>query len=151
VECLRPVSADPGAEPFWFLDVLRHHLSEDIEHKADASVVVARREFCRRWCYPHTGKWADNACLLSYGLGSGRTIRFLERAEGREFIPYAGLYSGMLMGALDTPWVIPFGRSPSWSRVKSGSSISLNSGPMRFVNAWTAAESSRRPGRKCSR
>src|ERR1700735_1346685 len=66
VGCSRPVSAAPGAEPFWFLDVLRHHLSEDIEHKADASVVVARREFCRRWCYPHTGKWADNACLLSY-------------------------------------------------------------------------------------
>jgi integrase len=100
VEYLRPVSSSSGAEPFWFLDVLRHHLFEDIEHKADTSVVAARREFCRRWGYPHISKWGDNSCLLSYGLGSGRTIRFLERAEGREFIPYAGLYGGMLMGAL---------------------------------------------------
>jgi hypothetical protein len=42
----------------------------------------------------------DNSTLLSYGRDSGRTIRFLERTEGREFIPYAGLYGGMLMGAL---------------------------------------------------
>lgn len=100
VEYLRPASADPGNEPFWFLDILRHHLFEDVEHKADALVVAARREFCRRWGYPHIGKWGDNSCLLSYGLGSGRTIRFLERTEGREFIPWAGLYGGMLMGAL---------------------------------------------------
>jgi integrase len=100
LEYLRPVSADPVGEPFWFLDVLRHHLFEDIENKADAGVVAARREFCRRWGYPHIGKWGDNSCLLSYGLGSGRTVRFLERAEGREFIPYAGLYGGTLMGAL---------------------------------------------------
>jgi hypothetical protein len=100
VEYLRPASAGPDGEPFWFLDVLRHHLFEDIEHKSDVGVVAARREFCRRWGYPHTGKWGDNSCLLSYGLGSGRTIRFLERSEGREFIPYAGLYGGMLMGVL---------------------------------------------------
>jgi integrase len=100
VEYLRPASTDSGGEPFWFLDVLRHHLFEDIEHKADAAVVAARREFCRQWGYPHTGKWGDNSSLLSYGLGSGRTVRFMERAEGREFIPFAGLYGGMLMGAL---------------------------------------------------
>ncbi len=97
VEYLRPAS---GGEPFWFLDVLRHHLFEDVEHKADTGVVAGRREFCRRWGYPHIGKWGNNSGLLSYGLGSGRTVRFLERAEGREFIPWAGLYGGMLMGAL---------------------------------------------------
>jgi hypothetical protein len=64
VEYLRPASPGFGSEPFWFLDVLRHHLFEDIENKADAGVVAARREFCQRWGYPHIGKWGDNSCLL---------------------------------------------------------------------------------------
>jgi hypothetical protein len=51
VEYLGPASADPVGEPFWFLDVLRHHLFEDIENKADADVIASRREFCRRWGY----------------------------------------------------------------------------------------------------
>jgi hypothetical protein len=46
VEYLRP-STD--CESFWFLDVFRHRLFEDIEHKADADAVAARAAFCRRW------------------------------------------------------------------------------------------------------
>jgi integrase len=99
VEYLRPATG-VGSEPFWFLDVFRHRLFEDIEHRADAGAVAARIEFCRHWGYTHVGKWPDNSNLLSYGRASGRTIRFLERTEGRQFIPYAGLYGGMLMAAL---------------------------------------------------
>lgn len=98
VEYLRSPGAD--TEAFWFLDVFRHRLFEDIEHRADADAVAARAAFCRRWGYAHAGKWGDNSALLSHGRDSGRTIRFLERTEGREFIPYAGLYAGMLMAAL---------------------------------------------------
>lgn len=98
VEYLRSPGAD--TEAFWFLDVFRHRLFEDIEHRADADAVAARAAFCRRWGYTHAGKWGDNSALLSHGRDSGRTIRFLERTEGREFIPYAGLYAGMLMAAL---------------------------------------------------
>jgi integrase len=100
VEYLRPSANGSSGELSWFLEVLRHRLFRDIEHKADASAVTARRDFCRRWGYANSAKWGDTARLLSHGLGSGRTVRFLERTEGREFIPYPGLYGGMLMGAL---------------------------------------------------
>jgi integrase len=98
VEYLQPPGID--SEPFWFRDVFRHRLFEDIENRADGEAVAARIGFCRRWGYTNTGKWPDNSNLLSYGRDSGRTIRFLERTEGREFMPYAGLYGGMLMAAL---------------------------------------------------
>jgi integrase len=100
VEYLRPAATAAKSEPFWFLDVFRHRVFDDMEHKADAGAVAARAEFCRQWGYANTGKWGDNSTLLSYGRDAGRMIRFLERSEGREFIAYAGLYGGMLMGAL---------------------------------------------------
>jgi integrase len=98
VEYLR--AAEVESDPFWFLDVFRNRLFEDIEHRADAGAVAARREFCQHWGYTNPGKWPDNSNLLSYGRDSGKTIRFLERTEGREFIPCAGLYGGVLMAGL---------------------------------------------------
>jgi len=100
VEYIRPAVTAAQSVPFWFLDVFRHRVFEDMENKVDAGAVAARAEFCRQWGYANTGKWGDNSTLLSYGRDSGRTIRFLERTEDREFIPYAGLYGGMLMAGL---------------------------------------------------
>jgi hypothetical protein len=99
VEYLRPAAASAN-EPFWFLDVFRHRLFQDIEHRADADAVAARAAFCQKWGHSRTGKWGDNSSLLSHGRDSCRTIRFLERTQGREFIPYAGLCGGMLMATL---------------------------------------------------
>jgi integrase len=100
VEYLRRDSVSSENQLFWFLDAFRHRLFDDIERKGDAAAAAARAVFCGRWGYTRSGKSSDNSGLLSYGRDAGRTVRFLERTERREFIPYAGLYGGMLMACL---------------------------------------------------
>jgi integrase len=87
------------SEPFWFLDLFRHRVFRNLEARDDSDVIVKRDEFDRKWGYSRGAKWEDDG-ILSLGSADYRPIDYIYGQEGREFLPYEGLYAAALFSTL---------------------------------------------------
>jgi 3'-phosphoadenosine 5'-phosphosulfate sulfotransferase (PAPS reductase)/FAD synthetase len=83
------------SEPFWFLDLFRHRVFRNLEARDDSDVTERRDEFDRKWGYSRGAKWEDDG-ILSLGSADYRPIDYIYGQEGREFLPYEGLYAAAL-------------------------------------------------------
>lgn len=87
------------SEPFWFLDLFRHRVFRNLEPRDDSDITAKRDGFDRKWGYSRGAKWDDEG-ILSLGSADYRPIDYIYGQEGREFLPYEGLYAAALFSTL---------------------------------------------------
>ena len=87
------------AEPFWFLDLFRHRVFRLFETRGDSDLTERREAFDKKWGYSPGTKWEHDG-ILSLGSADYRPLDYLYVQEGREFLPYEGLYAAALFSNL---------------------------------------------------
>ena len=93
------LTKDCPAEPFWFLDLLRHRVFRHLDVRSDSDLAEQREAFYRQWGYECKGAWSDGG-LLAFGPTDFRPIDFLQNREGHEFLPHEGIYAACMFGGL---------------------------------------------------
>jgi integrase len=94
-----PLTAKSPSEPFWFLDLFRHRVFRLFEVRDDSGLTERRHAFDKKWGYSQGTQWED-AGILSLGSADYRPLDYIHGQEGREFLPYEGLYAAALFSTL---------------------------------------------------
>jgi hypothetical protein len=98
VEYCSTTCLEPGVKPqeLWLIDLYNNHV---FQATSNPMWIEQREKFNHQWGYESRGLWTTKSGLLRFTFRSV-DIRFLQKLEGRCFIPHLGIYAASLFAHL---------------------------------------------------